>query len=284
MKYRVVCPAKINEFLAVGLPDERQYHPIESVMQAISLGDILEIEVGVPGVDDVQFSRGPGLEFDWHPIPSANTVTKALLLLRTRTDLPAMRVDVQKFVPTESGLGAGSSDAAGILRFAQYLYPDELSDAILAELASMIGADVTFFLHGGRALATGFGEKIRPLNDLPTRWLVIARPAIGCSTREMYAKLDATDRPLTTYRGDVGFNDFERVAPCDSLDLLERLRAVGAVSSNLSGSGSATFGFFSNERAAQWAASRLEEEGVPYVRVACTLPRITDPSYGIFSL
>ncbi|MDX2064487.1 MAG: 4-(cytidine 5'-diphospho)-2-C-methyl-D-erythritol kinase [Fimbriimonadaceae bacterium] len=284
MKYRVVCPAKINEFLAVGLPDERQYHPVETVMQAVSLGDILEIEVGIAGLDDVQFSRAAGLEFDWEPIPSANTITKALLLLRTRIDLPAMRVEVQKFVPTESGLGGGSSDAAGILRFAQFLHPEALSDATLAELASMIGADVTFFLHGGRALATGFGEQIRPLNDLPTRWMVIARPGVGCSTRDMYMKLDATERPLVTYRGDVGHNDFERVAPCESLELLDRLRSVGAVIANLTGSGSATFGFFTNERAAQWAANRLEEEGVPFVRVACTVPRMTDRQHGIFEL
>jgi 4-diphosphocytidyl-2-C-methyl-D-erythritol kinase len=275
MQYRVFSPAKINEFLSVGAPDQRGFHPIETVFQEVSIIDEIRINVGATAMDMVTFERGPELAFEFEAFPSINTVTKALMLLRTVADFPPIAAGVFKRIPSKSGLGGGSSNAAAMLRFVQHLTGNSIPDEKLREFAVMIGADVAFFLNGGRAFGSGYGEMLRPLNDLPTRWLVIARPYVGCATTDMYKALDNCSREFVKYRGDLGYNDFERVAPCESLDIIERLSALGAVQRGLTGSGSAAYGIFTTDKAAQWACARLLEGQVPYAQVCQTVPQRT---------
>lgn len=243
------CRAKINTFLAVGPPDARGWHPLRTVFQEIDLCDLLTIEEA--DRDEVTFSVGG--------IPARNTVTETLRLLRERVEVPPLRIHVEKRIPAESGLGGGSSDAAGLLR----AFGGD------AAVALGVGADVPFFLLGGRARAEGYGEILRPLPRLPERWLVLARPDEGCPTPEMFRRLDAGPREFRDFPAeDVLHNDFERVAPCASLDLIERLLVRGADDAGLSGSGSAVFGRFADRAAAERAAGRVE---APWVRLARTL-------------
>ena len=252
----IECPAKINVFLAVGPPDARGWHPLRTVFQAIDLADTLTVEPAAR--DEIAFSV-PG-------IPPKNTVTEALRLLRERIDVPPLRIHVEKRIPAESGLGGGSSDAAGLLR----LLGEGRDD--LGEIALAVGADVSFFLVGGRARAEGYGEILTPLPDLPERWLVLARPDEGCPTPTMFRRLDERTREFREFpEGDALYNDFERVAPCESLDLVERLLVHGADDAALTGSGSVVFGRFASRSAAAEAAARMEREA-PWVRLARTLP------------
>lgn len=259
------CPAKVNLFLAVGPPDRRGYHPLRTVFQAIGLYDTIEIERG-QNVHQVTF--------DDPSVPDSNTVTKTLRLLSEVLPLPPLKVHVRKVIPSESGLGGGSSDAAAVIRAAQRIAGLMLPEGEGAGIALAVGADVPFFLVGGRARAEGYGERLIPLSDAPREWLVIARPEVGCATGPAFARLDAMTYDWRAFpEGDELYNDFERVAPCESLDLIERLQVHGARDAALSGSGSAVFGRFTTESDAQAALSRMRSEGTKNLWVAPTLTR-----------
>jgi 4-diphosphocytidyl-2-C-methyl-D-erythritol kinase len=265
MTFTVPCPAKVNLFLTVGPPDRRGYHPLRTVFQAIDLCDTLTLSV----------SEGePSVVFEGAEVPAENTVTKALRLLAEIAPLPPLRIEVTKRIPMESGLGGGSSDAAGLMRAAQHLLGAKLPKAELEGVALAVGADVPFFLVGGRAKAEGYGERLSPLPDTPREWLVVLRPEVGCPTGDMYRKLDEKEREWRDF-DDRGFlyNDFERVAPCECLDWIERLRIHGAQDAALSGSGSAVFGRFPDRTTAQIALDSLRGEGAPHAWIARTLTR-----------
>lgn len=258
-------PAKVNLFLAVGPPDRRGYHPLRTIFQAIGLYDTIEISAGEGGHE---------VTFDDPSIPESNTLTRTLRLLSEVMPLPPLRVHVRKGIPSESGLGGGSSDAAALMRAARRISGLTVPDGEMAGIALAVGADVPFFLMGGRARAEGYGEKLVPLPDAPKEWLVIARPGVGCATGPAFARLDALTYEWRGFpSSDELYNDFERVAPCESLDLIERLQVHGARDAALSGSGSAVFGRFTSEESAERAADRLRAERVGQVWVAPTLTR-----------
>jgi 4-diphosphocytidyl-2-C-methyl-D-erythritol kinase len=251
MRLIVPCPAKINLFLAVGPRDERGYHPLRTEFQALGLFDYLEIE---PASEDAFACASP-------EVPEENTVTRAWRLVREIAELPPMKVRLVKGIPAQSGLGGGSSDAAGFLRATNLVAPHPPSEAELRQVARTVGADVPFFLVGGRARAEGYGERLQPLPDPEPAWYVVARPRVSCSTPEMFARLDEQDYAWRDFADEL-YNDFERVAPCESLDLIERLQALGAEGAGLSGSGSATFGRFPTHAHAERVAAKLNQERI----------------------
>ena len=96
--------------------------------------------------------------------------------------LPPLQIALTKRIPAEAGLGGGSTDAAGLIRAARSMLPDHCSEQFAREVAAAVGADVPFFLVGGRAKGTGYGETVEPLADGPCRWLLIVKPEEGVST------------------------------------------------------------------------------------------------------
>lgn len=232
MRVRVACPAKVNPFLAVGPKDERGYHPIRTIYQAVSWFDYLTIS------DEDE----PGFYCD--EVPDENTVTKALRLIGEYTTLPPLHVRLEKHIPSESGLGGGSSDAAGLLRVIHFFALTKVPPAHLADVAYAVGMDVPFFLVGGRAKATGYGEILSSLVDPdPTTRYVIVKPVIGVSSAQAYSRLDELSYAFLDFPTDNSlYNDFERVAPGQSLDLIERMITLGCIQAGLTGSGSAVFG------------------------------------------
>lgn len=187
-------------------------------------------------------------------------------------DFPPVAVKLVKRIPSEAGLGGGSSDAAGIIRAAKSLMSATLPDYERKAIAKSIGADVPFFLLGGRAKAEGYGEKLTKIpSPDPIEWYVIAQPEDRCSTREAFSKLDDLEYEWRDFpTEDVLYNDFERVAPRGSLDLMERLQIHGAKDAGLTGSGSAVFGRFQNENDAIIAQTKLQGEA-PFVAVCHSL-------------
>ncbi len=247
----VRCPAKINTFLAVGKLDRRKYHPLRTVFQAVGLFDDLEVEIA--SEDSFESSV---------PLPERNTVTKARRLLGEVAEVPPLRIRLEKRIPSEAGFGGGSSDAAGLIRAVIALTGRPIPEKELGFVAAAVGADVPFFLVGGRARAEGYGEILTPLPDEPEEWLVLAKPEIGGSTPEMFGRLDQLDFEWREFPEDLRetYNDFERVAPCECLDLIELLRLRGANRAGLSGSGSGVFGFFDTQEAAQRCATGIDVE------------------------
>lgn len=250
MRLTVHCPAKVNRFLSVGPKDARGYHPIRTIFQAVGLFDELAISP----------SDRNRVTSNWEGLPEENTLMRALKLVAEIAPVPPLAIHLTKRIPAQSGLGGGSSDAAGLLRAVPLLVQAPLNEPELQSVALAVGADVPFFLVGGRAKAEGYGEKLTPLPDEPRQWLLIARPDVDCPTGPMYGRLDEISyswEPFTATSEP--YNDFERVAPCECLDLIERLQALGARASGLSGSGSAVYGIFDSPEHAKIAQSGITE-------------------------
>lgn len=262
-----ICPAKINTFLAVDSPDHSGYHPIRSYFQAISLADQLSIQDSPTGKDEIICN--------WPNLPKNNTLTKTLRLARELVPIAPLQIILHKQIPSEAGLGGGSSNAAGLLRCLNRISPEFVSQQFSHEIAFAVGADVPFFLVGGFAQAEGYGQILKPLHDQPTQHLLIVKPDEGMSTPEAYKKLDQSTRPFKEFPAnyETYYNDFERVAPCICDDIEDRLLTHGAIIAKLSGSGTAVFGIYPSQSAAERAKLKLEAENLGQVFIAATLTR-----------
>ena len=268
MELTLHAPAKVNLTLIVGARRDDGYHDVSTVMQTVGLYDTLTLTGGGSGL--TMTCTDPDL-----PTDGSNLVLRAARLFFAETGLPVpdLRFDLEKRIPSQAGLGGGSSDAAAVLLAMRTLYAPEVSDAELARMAARLGSDVPFFIRGGTALATGRGERLAPLPRLREGWFVIVKPPEGFSTPAMYRRLD--ELPPEPHRPDgmtaaletgdvravaaVLCNSFERAVPPDSAvwDIEDALRAHGALAAMLSGSGSAVFGLFDREDAARAAAEVL---------------------------
>ncbi|MGB9068844.1 MAG: 4-(cytidine 5'-diphospho)-2-C-methyl-D-erythritol kinase [Candidatus Acidiferrales bacterium] len=270
---RIPAFAKINLCLHVLGKRPDGYHELRTIFQTISLADSLELtRVSEPGIrletNDAELPTG-----------SENLVYRAIDAMACETGFRGgIRASLEKRIPVARGLGGGSSDAAaailGMLRLTKAKVPLER----LIEMAARLGADVPFFLFGGRALAVNRGDEIYPLNDVPKRTVVVVSPkGIGVSTKEAYQWVSAelTNRAnapniwgfcaLCWSRQEGLSNDFE--GPVFSrhprlgeirADLLKR----GAADAALAGSGSAVFGVFRNPARARRAARAFPEDSV----------------------
>ena len=269
--------AKVNLDLRVLGARADGYHELRTVFQSVAVHDSL-LCVSRRGDFALQ-CRTPGI-----PLDQSNLVWKAATQLWSALDRPGQPRDVvitiKKRIPLQAGLGGGSADAAAALRALARLWGDAPL-SLLRDVASLIGADVPYFLAGGTALGLGRGEEIYPLVDLPTHWVVIVRPPYGISTAEAYAWYDE-DRaaglreprepqmlpvPWPTRAAQM-INDLEppvvRRHP-EIGGLKSQLRELGAVAAAMSGSGSAVFGLFRSQAAAKRALkplSRMSRGGV----------------------
>ena len=154
-------------------------HEISTLMQAISMHDLLQLErAAVTGLESNGFNV---------PMDESNLVLKALRALEAAAERPLpTRISLLKRIPPGSGLGGGSSDAAAALRGLSRLHGLELE---IGPIAAELGSDVGFFLAGGRARATGRGERLEQLPDQPG-WFAIAWPKLEISTADVYRRWD----------------------------------------------------------------------------------------------
>ncbi len=271
---RIPAFAKINLQLDVLGRRPDGYHELRTVLQTISLHDTIEIErVRRPGIDLV--ISGAALD----PGPD-NLVWRALERLSRELRLAGgWRVRLHKRIPAAAGLGGGSSDAAATLLAGLRLARGRLAPERLAEIAAGLGADVPFFLVGGRALGVGRGDEIYPLEDGPRNSILVVRPeGAAISTRDAYGWLDgrltkqaanhklwvSCARSWSRDGVDLG-NDFEEAV----FHRFPRLRQVkrrliqaGAAGASLAGSGSAVFGLFRNPAQARRTVRQFPNDQV----------------------
>ena len=255
--------AKVNLTLAVGEKRLDGYHEVVSVMQRVSLCDTLTAEQTREGI--TLTCSDPAL-----PSGEENLAHRAASLFFRETGIAGgAALTLEKRIPSQAGLGGGSSDAASALLALRKLYAPALPDTELETMAAALGSDVPFFIRGGTQLATGRGEVLSPLPPLTDGWFVIVKPTESFSTPSMYRRLDelpsACTPPLPPLQGGLPalaaglFNRFEAAIPAGSAvwDIKTRLAAYGALASLLSGSGSAVFGLFDTETAARAAVEAL---------------------------
>ncbi|MGA8766320.1 MAG: 4-(cytidine 5'-diphospho)-2-C-methyl-D-erythritol kinase [Candidatus Acidiferrales bacterium] len=265
--------AKVNLCLHVLGRRPDNYHELRTIFQTISLHDTLSLSrTRQPGItletDDAALPTGP-----------ENLVYRAIDAIACEIGFRGgIRARLEKRIPVARGLGGGSSDAAaaliGMLRLTKKTLPLER----MMEIAAGLGADVPFFLFGGRALAVNRGDEIYPLDDGPKRTIVVISPKdIGVSTKDAYqwlsAELTRLSKPnriwefcaLCWSRQETVSNDFE--GPVFSRhprlrEIRDGLLKRGAANAALAGSGSAVFGVYRNPARARRAARAFPEDSV----------------------
>jgi 4-diphosphocytidyl-2-C-methyl-D-erythritol kinase len=263
---RIPAFAKVNLCLhALGRRSDG-YHELRTVFQTISLHDTLVLEL--------TRRRGIVLEADEPSLPlgRGNLVWRALEVLGRELGLRGgVHARLMKRIPVARGLGGGSSDAAAALIGLVRLVRRKVSLECLLPMAASLGADVPFFLFGGRAVGVNRGDEIYPLPEGPRRAVLVVSPAgIEVATRDAYRWLDSR---LTKPRGDSKLfcfcaqcwsgqgsglaNDFESAVFGRHPRLARLKRALlrrGASEAALAGSGSAVFGIFPSPAQARRAA------------------------------
>ncbi|HEV2386440.1 MAG TPA: 4-(cytidine 5'-diphospho)-2-C-methyl-D-erythritol kinase [Candidatus Acidoferrales bacterium] len=275
---RIPAYAKINLHLAVLGVRPDGYHELRTIFQAISLHDTLELERLRRPEIHLQVT-GAALAAD-----RTNLVYRALEALNRELALGGgWRARLQKRIPMGAGLGGGSSDAAAALAGGLRLAGRRLAPERLAEIAAGLGADVPFFLLGGRAVGVGRGDEIYPLETGPRRSVVVVMPkGIEVATSEAYGWLDreltkgsapprlwiSCARSWSTEEADL-WNDFEGAvfAHYPRLERIKRrLLRAGAAGAALAGSGSAVFGLFRNPAQARRAARQFPHDQIFFAR------------------
>ena len=251
--------AKINLVLRVGAKRPDGYHELVTLIARVGLADVLLIDSAAHTTVTC-----PGL-------PGGDTlVTRALELLCEASGYDeGFSVHIDKRIPHGAGLGGGSADAAAALRFANEFLPTPLIASELTRIAGLIGSDVPALLHDEATLARGRGEQVEVLGELPHSYLVLAHPGHPLATRDVYAAYHPVDRPLpstialpTTLDELVDVVENDLAVPAEQLEpactaLREELIAAGALTANVSGSGSVVFGIFATEQEAEAASANL---------------------------
>ncbi len=267
-------PAKLNLGLYVLRRRSDGYHDLDTVFMPIAWHDVLKIDPAPTLVLSCSDAR--------LPVDESNLVLQAALALQQETGVEnGALLYLDKHVPFGAGLGGGSSDAATTLRALCTLWGVEVSETRLHALATALGSDVPFFLNPVPSRATGRGEVLTPLvtaSGAPFQLsypIVVVAPGVLVSTAEAYKLVTPQDEGRAdlaevVLSGDLDLwrtalvNDFE--APvCATYPALTALRQAlwdaGAAYVSLSGSGSAFYGVFREDRMAYAAAEALRYEG-----------------------
>ncbi len=178
--------AKINLTLDILGKRPDGYHEVAMVMQSIGLYDTLQLGKTAEGIQlDIDV---PGLAAD-----ASNLAWRAAQLVMDAYGIrEGVHIVLNKRIPMAAGLAGGSADAAAVLRGMNELFSLGLDAAALCALGAKLGSDVPYCIQGGTMLATGRGELLRRLPDLPQCYVVLAKPPISVSTAWAYQNYDAS--------------------------------------------------------------------------------------------
>lgn len=265
MKLKVLAPAKINLSLDIVGKRPDGYHDVAMVMQAVSLYDTItvsdEVEDNAPEITVTCNVAGI-------PTDDRNIVCKATKAFYRYCEIEgrSISIDIEKNIPHEAGLAGGSTDAAAVILALNRLYDTKLTTEQMCDIGARVGADVPFCIVGGTVLAKETGTTMSKLPSLTKCYILICKPDVSVSTAEAYAKSDSkpskgflvTDEVVKmickrNLRGvsQCLYNEFEAVMQLDEITSIKKqmikYKALGAC---MSGSGSAVFGIFLDEKKA----------------------------------
>ena len=263
-----LAPAKINIFLRVLRKRTDGYHDIFSLMQKITLCDELIFSSRPKGI--VLHCPGTNL-----PTNNENLVIRAAKAIFDYCKYSGgMEITLHKKIPMTAGLGGGSSDAATTLMALNKICSFKLKKNELIKIGAKIGADVPFFIFGKSALASGIGDKLKHLRNLPQINLLLIKPPFELSTKMVYENLNLR---LTMGKNNYSIprildlsdivqvlhNDLESVSleiHQELADLKKMLLRHGALGALMSGSGPTVFGIFRSGKEAKKALDVIEKE------------------------
>lgn len=276
MKLVLPSYAKINWTLEILGKRPDGYHELRTLLQTVSVADELIFETLEQGIEIV--CDHPDV-----PCDETNLAHRAAKLLADFTGVnDGIRVTIRKHIPTASGLGGGSGNAAVTFLALQKLWQVNLTPRDLFELGAKLGADVPFFFVGGTCLGVGRGDEIYPLADIRAGHLLLVNAGILVSTREVYDALppeltnhnaihkmptsfEAAYAAITPQDGQIRLkNDLEiPVLARHGLlgEIKQQLLRAGASGVLMSGSGSTIFAIFDSDEARNSAQRELSQHG-----------------------
>lgn len=270
---KIISPAKVNLVLAVGEKQESGFHELQTIMHSLALHDTLSMR----RFDDE--GSGEGLQvmlkcessFTIDPLlikAEENIAYKAVVELAKalgRTQDETIEMILNKVIPAEAGLGGGSSNAAAALVGAATLWGVGVEDERVQEVASRLGADVSFFLKGGCARLSGKGDVFEAQLEPRSGFVLLVRPDAGVSTGKAYAAFDEDPvLPSSEYLSSIAaldaaadvslYNNLEKAA-CSVTPVVAQVLEWGRASAGeenvvLCGSGSAVCCIFDSYQAA----------------------------------
>ena len=270
---KIISPAKVNLVLAVGEKQESGFHEVQTIMHSLALHDTLSMR----RFDDE--GSGDGLQvmlkcessFTIDPLlikAEENIAYKAVVELAKalgRTQDETIEMILNKVIPAEAGLGGGSSNAAAALVGAATLWGVGVEDERVQEVASRLGADVSFFLKGGCARLSGKGDVFEAQLEPRSGFVLLVRPDAGVSTGKAYTAFDEDPvLPSSEYLSSIAaldaaadvslYNNLEKAA-CSVTPVVAQVlewgrAAAGEENVVLCGSGSAVCCIFGSYQAA----------------------------------
>jgi 4-diphosphocytidyl-2-C-methyl-D-erythritol kinase len=246
--YDVPAPAKLNLFLHITGQRADGYHLLQSVFMLIDWQDLLHFE----HLQSTEISR-----LDLNPqaqLPADDLCTRAAKALQTATGCTqGVRISIEKSIPSQAGMGGGSSDAASTLIALNRMWNLNLSRADLEHIGVQLGADIPFFIRGRNAWVEGIGEQITPLSGtatLPPSSFWVIKPEAGLNTQSIFSSpsLQRNTKPATIedFAADhygFGHNDLQPVAEALCPDVMEAKHWLNSqgMRAIMTGSGSAVF-------------------------------------------
>ena len=267
--FTIQAHAKINWSLDILGTRSNGYHELDMLMQRIALSDELAFEN----------ARWMRLTIDGHilPVGNRNLVIRAANALNEYMGTrKGAKIRLKKRIPVRAGLGGGSADCAATLIALNRLWKFRLPVETLCEIGAKLGADVPFCIRGGLCRVSGIGEIIEPMRCGPRMPLVLLHPGGGLSTQAVFGKFDEAKYPplhvdtvavaRAVQAGDIAAyaqasgNALEAPAIAmmpEVAEAMRQLREAGAGAVRMSGSGSAVYGLFESDAAAQRAAETL---------------------------
>ena len=253
--------AKINLGLNVVEKRPDGYHNLQTVFYPVPIKDALEVQVmdeAFPSDFDCDLKvTNITIEGD----EQRNLVVRAYQLLKQDfPTLPRIHTHLWKGIPTQAGMGGGSSDCAYMMLLLNQQFQLGLTDEQLIEYAAKLGADCAFFILSRPCYAEGIGEKLQPIDlSLSGYYIAVVRPDIPVPTKEAFSRIrphypaqncrETVMQPIDTWR-DTLINDFEESVFAlhpEIGDIKQRLYDIGATYAAMSGSGSALFGLFKKQ-------------------------------------
>ncbi|MGN0526532.1 MAG: 4-(cytidine 5'-diphospho)-2-C-methyl-D-erythritol kinase [Acutalibacteraceae bacterium] len=271
MKLTLKANSKINLLLDITGVKANGYHKLFTVMQSISLHDVITVEK-TDGEEITVSCDTEGV-----PTDKRNIVYKCaekFFDYAGITENKGIHINIEKKVPFCAGMGGGSGDGAAVLVALNKIFETNYSEKVLCRIGVKVGADIPFCIIGGTALALDTGAVVAPLPDIENIYIAIVKPNDGVSTKEAYDAVDAMENmrhpkneQMLELLSDGEYlnalklcgNVFEQAIEIPGrVDIKDIMNKNGAVTSCMTGSGSAVFGIFTDESTCRDCIKKLE--------------------------
>ena len=256
MLTKPICKINLGLNVVERRPDG--YHNLETVFYPVPICDTLEVfemDDAFPSPYNCDL-KVTNITIDGDE--QKNLVVRAYNLLKQDfPSLPRIHAHLYKDIPTQAGMGGGSSDCGFMITLLNEQFHLGLSNEQMIRYAARLGADCAFFILNKPCYAEGIGERLEPIDlDLSGWYLAVVRPDIPVPTKEAFSLItpqhpakncrDIVMQPVETWRDSLT-NDFEKSVFAlhpEIGDIKDRLYDLGATYAAMSGSGSSLFGLF----------------------------------------